>query len=98
MAHDKVYAICENMCLEETYTKNKIDNELANKANSNHTHSWDNITGKPSTFPPSSHNHDDRYYTETEVNNLLNGKQKTISYGTSEPSGGNDGDIYLKYS
>ena len=35
---------------------------------------WSGVTGKPSTFTPSSHTHDDRYYTETEVNNLLNGK------------------------
>lgn len=25
MAHDKVYAICENMCLEETLTKGQIE-------------------------------------------------------------------------
>ena len=35
---------------------------------------WDGITGKPGTFPPSTHNHDDRYYTETEMNTKLNGK------------------------
>lgn len=35
---------------------------------------WDGITGKPSTFTPSTHNHDDRYYTETEMNTKLNGK------------------------
>ena len=29
------------------------------------------ILNKPSEFPPSSHTHDERYYTETEVNNLL---------------------------
>lgn len=28
----------------------------------------DNI---PASFPPSTHNHDDRYYTETEVNSML---------------------------
>lgn len=28
---------------------------------------WDSITGKPTTFPPATHNHDDRYYTETEA-------------------------------
>ena len=33
---------------------------------------WDKIEDKPSTFPPSGHNHDDRYYTETEVNNKFN--------------------------
>lgn len=35
---------------------------------------WDNLSGKPSTFPPSTHNHDDRYYTETEINSKLAGK------------------------
>lgn len=29
---------------------------------------WGNIGGKPSSFPPSSHTHDDRYYTEAEIN------------------------------
>ena len=32
---------------------------------------WTNVTGKPSTYPASSHTHDDRYYTEAEVANLL---------------------------
>jgi hypothetical protein len=27
---------------------------------------WADITGKPATFTPSAHTHDDRYYTETE--------------------------------
>ena len=27
----------------------------------------DYIKNKPSTFPPATHNHDDRYYTETEA-------------------------------
>jgi hypothetical protein len=30
---------------------------------------WNNVQNKPSTFPPSAHTHDDRYYTETELNN-----------------------------
>ena len=38
------------------------------------TTTWEGITNKPSTFPPSSHNHDDRYYTETEVDSLLGAK------------------------
>src|SRR5574344_2983195 len=33
--------------------------------------SWDNVSGKPSTFTPSSHTHDDRYYTESEINTKL---------------------------
>ena len=28
---------------------------------------WSNIDGKPATFPPDAHIHDDRYYTKTEV-------------------------------
>lgn len=35
---------------------------------------WANLTGKPSTFPPEDHNHDDRYFTETEINSKLAGK------------------------
>jgi hypothetical protein len=33
---------------------------------------WGNITDKPSTFAPSSHTHDDRYYTETEMQTFFN--------------------------
>lgn len=29
---------------------------------------WSGVTGKPATFPPETHNHDERYYTETELN------------------------------
>lgn len=32
---------------------------------------WTNIQNKPVEFPPESHNHDDIYYTETEVDSLL---------------------------
>lgn len=41
---------------------------------------WSSIVGKPSDFPPSQHTHDDRYYTETEVDSLLTGKQEAGSY------------------
>lgn len=42
--------------------------ELKKKAQSSHTHGWGDVTGKPGSFPPSSHTHDDRYYTESEIN------------------------------
>lgn len=29
---------------------------------------WDDVQGKPSTFTPSAHTHDDRYYTKSELN------------------------------
>lgn len=45
--------------------------------------SWDAITGKPTTFPPSAHNHDDRYYTETEIDSMLAEKQNTLVSGTN---------------
>lgn len=41
------------------------------------TLSWGEITSKPSSFTPSSHTHDDRYYTESEMNTKLAGKSDT---------------------
>lgn len=42
-----------------------------NKANKDHTHKWSTITEKPSSFPPANHTHDDRYFTESEINSKL---------------------------
>lgn len=53
------------------------------KAENKPPYSWSEITDKPSTFTPASHNHDDRYYTETEVNNLLANKANTFSVSSS---------------
>ena len=53
-------------------TKNSGDYAAAG-----HTHSFASITGKPSTYTPSAHTHDDRYYTETEINAKLDGKSNT---------------------
>ena len=38
---------------------------------------WADIQGKPSTFPPAAHNHDDRYFTDDEIDQLLSGKSNT---------------------
>lgn len=46
----------------------------ATSAGSANAVAWGNVSGKPSTYTPSGHTHDDRYYTEAEVNNLLGGK------------------------
>src|SRR5690606_28654108 len=39
---------------------------------------WSGVSGKPSTFPPASHDHDDRYYTKSEVDGLFSGGQELI--------------------
>ena len=52
---------------------------------------WSGVTGKPSTFAPSAHTHDDRYYTESEINSKLNGKSNTghtHAYAGSSSAGG----------
>lgn len=58
--------------------QNKVVNSaLSDKANSSHSHSISNITNLQSTLDSKSetgHTHDDRYYTETEMNTKLNGK------------------------
>ena len=44
---------------------------------------WANVYNKPDTFPPSAHNHDDRYYTESEVDTKLAAKAGTAVATTS---------------
>lgn len=53
--------------------KDTIIGKISNATNADAV-PWSGVTGKPSTFTPSSHTHDDRYYTETEVNSKLGGK------------------------
>lgn len=52
---------------------------------------WGNVSGKPSSYTPSSHTHDDRYYTETEINTKLGSKLGAVSvngyYGMTRPDG-----------
>lgn len=58
--------------------QNKVVNSaLSGKANSSHSHSISNITNLQSALDSKSetgHTHDDRYYTETEMNTKLTGK------------------------
>ena len=49
----------------------------ADTAASANSVAWDNVSGKPSSYTPSSHTHDDRYYTESEIDTKLSGKSDT---------------------
>lgn len=47
------------------------------------TIAWDKVTGKPSTYPATAHTHDDRYYTESEIDGKL-AKYLSKSGGTMD--------------
>lgn len=42
---------------------------------------WSDVTGKPSTYAPSSHTHDERYYTESEVDSIYSGIMQNLISG-----------------
>lgn len=65
-----------------TLTLTKKDNSTV-VFTSNENVDWANIDNKPATFPPSAHNHDDRYYTESEVDTKLAAKAGTAVATTS---------------
>ena len=64
------------------YTESEVNTLLAGKAASSHTHVEADITDldkysravSDGRFAPIAHVHDDRYYTEAEVNAFLNDK------------------------
>lgn len=53
------------------YTETEVNNLLAGKSATSHSHAWSAITGKPGTFMPSDHNHDGRYFTESEIKEMI---------------------------
>lgn len=74
-----------------TIRANTFKGSLSGNAASASSVAWSGVTGKPSTFTPSSHTHDDRYYTESEINSKLSGKSDTNhthSYAGSSSAGG----------
>lgn len=72
--------------------QNKVVNSaLDSKANSSHNHSISNITNLQSTLNSKSdtrHTHDDRYYTETEMDSKLDNKaNSTHAHNISDITG-----------
>ena len=55
----------------------------AGTADSANSVAWGNVRDKPTTFPVEAHNHDDRYYTEAEVNSKLSGKVDNTEAGAN---------------
>lgn len=91
------------------YTESEIDSKLSGKANSSHTHNdryytESEIDSKLSGKANSSHTHDSRYYTESQVDSMLALKQNNLDYAQrrritvsgNSPSGGEDGDLWVK--
>ena len=62
--------------------------KYATTAGSANAVAWGNISGKPSTYAPSSHTHDDRYYTESEMNTKLNAKAASdiVTISSTQPT------------
>ena len=77
--------------LGDYLSRDQVIDLLAGKADVDHTHAWGAITGKPSSFLPEAHTHDDRYYTESEVDTKLNAKANSShshNYAGSNSAGG----------
>lgn len=97
----KSVSVGANQGLTDTEKANARTNIGA--GTSNFSGSYDNLTNKPTTFPPSAHNHDDRYYTESEMNAKLgtkvdlsaDGVSKAINKLSTETATPSDADYYI---
>lgn len=56
---------------------------------------WDRVTNKPSTYPPSSHNHNDLYYTESEINTKLALQDTLAEMGDTHIVSPQDGEMLI---
>ena len=55
-------------------SKYMIDVDMLDGQHGSYYLAWANLTGVPSTFAPSAHTHDDRYFTETEADSRFGNK------------------------
>lgn len=111
MAQINIYAKCENYSDVEVFSKeevqqkfieqeNDFDIKLEEKSNTDHEHTYASLTNKPNTFPPSEHNHDERYFTETELNNKFNSYKKNsdlITVSGQISLAGGSGSVTIPY-
>lgn len=65
---------------------NGLYGNLKGNADTASSVAWDNVTGKPTSYTPSSHTHDDRYYTESEINTKVSDINSSITSHTGNNS------------
>ena len=84
-----------NNATGETHTLEFFDILNDSSANNNTTYSSNKINTELATKSNTSHNHDDRYYTESESDTLLNGKiDKTSIQTLAEGNSTSETDVY----
>ena len=59
-----------------THTIYYTKTELNTSGGGGHVH-WDNVDAKPFLYPPTTHDHNNLYYTESEIDTALSGKSDT---------------------
>ncbi|WP_346351929.1 phage tail protein [Oceanimonas sp. AH20CE76] len=73
-------------------TAKAADSDKLDGQHGSYYRAWGNITGKPATFPPSGHTHDDRYYTKSQSDGRYLGK--TAKAADSDKLDGQHGSYY----
>lgn len=91
---DLTTAVAGKAAASHNHTKGQITDlssasvSYASSAGSAAAVEWSGVTGKPSTYTPATHYHDDRYFTESEINTKLAEKYDAVriqrGYGTSD--------------
>ncbi|CEK34310.1 hypothetical protein UMC2_35211 [[Clostridium] sordellii] len=82
------------------YTRNFISGEWGNwykNYDESNKPTWNDVSDKPSTFTPSSHNHDNRYLIESESDSRYANKNDVLNSSMSEPLETNDQTFNIGY-